>query len=111
MDRLLDILILVFLAGGSFFAFTGAVGILKMPDFYSRLHPAGKSDTLAQMLIIAGLLVHVFYSDSFDFRVGIKLFVIVVILFITSPTATHAITKAAHVDGLKPWRKEGKSNV
>lgn len=106
-----EILTIVFLACGSFFALTAAVGILKMPDFYSRVHPAGKSDTLAQVLIMTGLLLHTFHNENFDFHAGIKLIFIVIILFITSPLATHAITKAAHVNGLKHWHKEGQGNV
>ena len=49
-----DVLTTIFLAGGVFFGFTGSLGILRMPDFYTRLHPAGKSDTLSQALIVAG---------------------------------------------------------
>ena len=106
-----EILTFVFLAGGSFFALTAAVGLLKMPDFYTRAHPAGKSDTLAQALIMAGLLVQTFHSEIFGFHAGIKLALIVLILFITAPTATHAITKAAYVHGIKPWCKEEQGDV
>jgi multicomponent Na+:H+ antiporter subunit G len=111
MEIAYEVLIFVFLAGGAFFALTAAVGLLKMPDFYTRAHPAGKGDTLAQALIMAGLLVQTFHSELFGFQAGIKLTLIVVILFITAPTATHAITKAAHVSGLKLWRKEEQKDV
>ncbi|MFQ5916460.1 MAG: monovalent cation/H(+) antiporter subunit G [Candidatus Binatia bacterium] len=111
MEIVYEVLTFAFLAGGSFFALTAAVGLLKMPDFYTRAHPAGKSDTLAQTLIMAGLLVHTFHSELFGFQAGIKLALIVFILFITAPTATHAITKAAHVSGLKLWRKDDQGDV
>jgi multicomponent Na+:H+ antiporter subunit G len=111
MEWLFNILTVVFLLGGSFFALTGAVGILKMPDFYSRLHPAGKNDTLAQVLIMAGLFSHSFTTETLGFHAAIKLIIIVVALFFTAPTATHAITKAAHVDGMKPWRKAGQADA
>lgn len=111
MELSYDILTIVLLVSGSFFALTAAVGILKMPDFYTRAHPAGKSDTLAQTLIMAGLLVQTFHSDIFSFQASIKLALIVLILFFTAPCATHAITKAANVHGLKLWRKEGHDDV
>ena len=111
MAAVFDILTMVLLLGGSFFALTGAVGIIKMPDFYSRVHPAGKSDTLAQTLVITGLLLQTLHSESFGYHGGIKLILIVFFLFITTPTATHAITKAAHVDGVKPWQKEEQDDV
>jgi len=72
-----DILTILLLAAGSFLALTAAVGILKLPDFYTRAHPAGKSDTLAQTLIMAGLLVQTFHSDVFGFHASNKdLFVV-----------------------------------
>ena len=110
METVYDILTILFLVSGSFFALTAAVGILKMPDFYSRVHPAGKSDTLAQMLIMAGLLLQVFQMEDFGFHVGIKLILITLFLFITAPTAIHAITKAARVDGIKVWEKENQAS-
>ncbi len=93
-----DALTVVFLAVGSFFALTGAVGILRLPDFYSRIHPAGKSDTLAQLMILMGLVFQVFRSDSYGTFIGVKLILIVLLLFITSPTAVHAIARAAHLE-------------
>jgi len=111
VELVYDILTIVLLTMGSFFALTAAVGILKMPDFYTRAHPGGKSDTLAQTLIMAGLLVQTFHSDIFGFQASIKLALIVLILFITAPSATHAIIKAASVHGLKHWRKEEHDNV
>jgi len=51
-----DWITVVFLALGCFLDLTGAIGILRMPDFYTRLHPAGKSDTLAQLFIVIALL-------------------------------------------------------
>ena len=53
----LDILACIFLALGCFAGLTGSVGILRMPDFYTRLHPAGKSDTLTQLFIVTGILL------------------------------------------------------
>jgi multicomponent Na+:H+ antiporter subunit G len=106
MAVVLDTLTVVFLAVGSFFALTGAVGILRLPDFYSRIHPAGKSDTLAQLMILVGLVFQVFRSDSYDTFVGVKLILIVLLLFITSPTAVHAIARAAYLEERNPGKDE-----
>lgn len=92
----------VFLVLGLFFALTGAVGVWRMPDFYSRLHPAGKSESFAQILILIALALR---AD--DILVVGKLAMLSLLLFLTSPTATHAITKAARLDGLLPWVKPG----
>ena len=87
---------------GAALALTGAVGIVRMPDFYTRLHPAGKSDTLAQALILGGLM---FQAD--DWTIVAKLALLSLFLFVTAPTATHAITKAAQLDQLEPWTPAG----
>lgn len=104
MDLLLSILVWILLALGAFFSLTGGVGILRMPDFYSRLHPAGKNDTLGVLLIVAALLVET-VRYSYGFFVAAKLVLIVFFIFMTTPAATHAITQAAWVDGLLPWKK------
>lgn len=111
MEMLSDVFTVVFLIAGSFFALTAAIGTLKMPDFYSRLHPAGKSDTLAQMLIMTGLFLQTFYDESFGLHAGLKLILTILFLLVTAPTAIHAITRAAHVDGVKVWQKEEQGDV
>ena len=85
------------LAAGSFFVVVGAVGIVRMPDFYTRMHPAGVTDTLGIDLILTGLILQAGFS-----LVAVKLLLIGAFLFFTSPTSTHAIANAALVAGLKP---------
>lgn len=97
--NVLDFLTTTLLVLGCFFAITGGVGILRMPDVYTRLHAAGKVDSLAQALILAGLMVQAGMT-----LVSFKLLLIIVFLLATTPTATHAVAKAAHLSGLKPWR-------
>lgn len=84
---------------GAFFALTGAVGVLRMPDFYTRVHPAGKVDTFAQTLILGGLLL---VAESP--LVGVRLALIWGLLLVTTPAAAHALVRAAHLDGREPWR-------
>jgi len=91
--------ILIFL--GCFFVVIASIGLVRFPDFYSRIHPAGKSDTLGQTLVLLGLAIYEGFS-----LISIKLLIIVVFIFIANPTATHALAKAAYVAGVKPWRKE-----
>ncbi|MFO7563044.1 MAG: monovalent cation/H(+) antiporter subunit G [Enhygromyxa sp.] len=111
----LEILGAVFLALGCVFALTGSIGVLRMPDFYSRLHPAGKSDTLAQFLLLTGvsliagqqLLEVLLAEDAGEHasaeliglaNIMLKLALLSALLFVTAPTATHAIAKAARLD-------------
>ncbi len=102
LETAFDALTALFLTVGVFLAFTGSLGVVRMPDFYTRLHPAGKSDTAAQALMLVGLM---FQAE--DQWVVLKLLLIAGILLVTAPTATHAITKAAWMDGLRPWSKPG----
>ena len=109
-----DYVSIFFLLFGVFFALTGAIGIIRMPDFYSRIHPAGKSDTLGLVCILIGLafqLINGDFSWSTEFAADplpclFRIILIIVMVMITAPTATHAITKAAHLEGLKPWTRD-----
>ena len=87
----------VFVVVGSLFLIVGAIGILRLPDFYSRIHPAGITDTMGAWLVLVGLM---FASDSFF--VTIKLVMLLLFLAITSPLAGHALAKAAYLRGLRP---------
>jgi multicomponent Na+:H+ antiporter subunit G len=95
------ILVALFLALGCFFIFVAAVGLVRFPDFYTRMHPAGKGDTLGQALVLVGLIIHEGLS-----LVSMKLILILLFIFLANPTATHAIAKAAYIAGVKPWAKE-----
>lgn len=102
-----EIVCTVFLALGCVVTLTGSIGLVRMPDFYARLHTAGKTDSLAQLLILVGLI---FVTPGELHELGgwlmrIKLLMVGMILIIAAPTATHAITKAAHLSGLRPWTK------
>ncbi len=96
----IDIIATVFMAGGAFFMITGAAGLLRFPDFYTRLHATGKCDTLGEVLIIVGCMIYQGWSF-----ITIKLIFLMLFIFIANPVGTHAIMKAAYVSGLKPWKK------
>ena len=85
------------LSAGAFLVVIGALGLIRMPDFYTRMHAAGITDTLGADLILLGLMVQAGFS-----LVTIKLFLVGAFLFFTSPTSTHAIANAAFTAGLRP---------
>lgn len=98
-----EIIVGAFLGVGCFFVVVASFGVVRFPDFYTRLHPAGKSDTLGQALILSGLMIHEGVSV-----VSLKLFMIIVLIFIVNPAASHSIAKAAYLAGVEPWKdKEG----
>jgi multicomponent Na+:H+ antiporter subunit G len=100
---IIDRIVIVIVLAGTFVTLTGAIGLLRFPDFYTRLHATGKCDTLGTGLILAGLMLFHFTHYSGTPFVPIKLLILIVFVFIANPTATHAIVKAAYQTGVKPW--------
>ena len=96
------IVILVVLAG-TLVTLVGAIGLLRFPDFYTRLHATGKCDTLGTGLILVGLILFHFVHYSSTPLVPIKLLILIIFIFVANPTATHAIVKAAYRKGVRPW--------
>jgi multicomponent Na+:H+ antiporter subunit G len=88
---------LVSMSAGLFFVLAGTIGVLRLPDFYTRLHAAGMTDTLGAELILLALI---FQADNL--QMVLKLLLVAFFLFVTSPTATHAVAHAAYRAGLKP---------
>ncbi len=86
---------------GVFFLLLGAIGILRFPDTYTRMHAAGKCDTLGALLVVSGLAVH--HGVSLE---SAKILFIAVFIFLTSPTSTHAIARAAMRRELPLWTKD-----
>jgi multicomponent Na+:H+ antiporter subunit G len=97
METILDFLSWVFLLTGGLLGITGAIGLFRFPDFFTRLHAASVTDTLCAGLIILGLVL-----QAGSLMMVIKLVLIPLILAYTSPTATHALAKAALHGGRKP---------
>ena len=101
METLADILSWACLLAGSFFVLTGGIGVLRMPDVYTRSHAAGITDTLGAMLILVGLMI-----QAGPTLVAVKLLFILVFLLITSPTSSYAVNHTAWASGLKPVLNE-----
>jgi len=97
------VLTILLISVGIFFFTTGTIGFLRFPDFYSRMHATGKSDTLGAALSLAGLALYEGFSLT-----SIKILIIVIFILMTSPTATHALLRAAFDSGMLPWTKGGQ---
>jgi len=89
------------LAGGAT-GIIGGLGLVRFPDFYTRLHAAGMTDTLCALLIVGGLILQVGFALP-----TIKLLLILAFLLFTSPTASHALARAAQIDGVEPKLHSG----
>ena len=85
------------LLAGGLFGVLGGIGLLRFPDFYSRLHAAGITDTLCAFLIIVGLVIQAGLA-----LVSIKLLLILVFMVFTAPTASHALARAGLAAGVEP---------
>ena len=102
----MNILVTILLVGGLTFFTGGSIGILRLPDFYSRLHAAGKLDTAGQLLTLSAIALYVLQDFTLNhFLLAAKIVLIILIIHVTSPTATHAIVDAGVRAGLKPWKR------
>ncbi|MEK9657842.1 MAG: monovalent cation/H(+) antiporter subunit G [bacterium] len=82
---------------GLFFFLGTSVGLLRFPDFYTRMHAAGKGDTLSTALLLLSVLFWTIKADqALPILLAIKLFLIILFIFIGSPTATHALIDAGY---------------
>jgi multicomponent Na+:H+ antiporter subunit G len=78
----------------------GAIGLLRLPDFYTRAHASGKCDTLGEGLMLLGFML---YGGAT--LVSVKLLLLILFIFISSPTAVHALVNVAYTRGVRPWKK------
>ncbi|MBK1632700.1 hypothetical protein CKO31_18510 [Thiohalocapsa halophila] len=87
---LADLLSLPLFIGGVFLGISGAVGVIRLPDFYTRLHAAGVTDTLSAGMILTAMMIQAGFT-----LVTVKLLLILIFLWYTSPVASHALARAA----------------
>lgn len=97
IDLALDVLSWILLALGGACVLIGGVGGLRLPNFYTRIHAASLTDTMATILIFTGIMLQAGLSLA-----TLKLFAIMLFLLLTGPTATYALANAALLSGLKP---------
>ncbi len=102
MNVVIDVASWLCLVAGGLFCIVGGVGLLRMPDFFTRMHAASVTETLGAGLILIGLMLQSGWS-----LVSVKLLIVGLLIFFTSPTATHALAKAALARGLEPLLAPG----
>lgn len=102
LDLVREVLSWVLILGGSACVLIGAIGAVRFPDFWARLHAASVTDSGGMILLLLGMALQAGIS-----LVTLKLFLIGLFLFLTGPTATHAAANAALVSGLRPREGQG----
>lgn len=100
MDQVLQYLSWVLIAVGSFVVVVGALGLIRMPDVFTRMHAAGMIDTMGATLLLAGMALTAGWS-----LVTLKLLVLWLLFIFTSPVAGHALARAALYGGVRPYLK------
>ena len=98
MSNIPHIISVVLISLGAFFLFVGGVGIVRLPDFYTRSHAMTKSDTMGIMLVLAGLAVY----EGMNLN-SFKIIIAIIFMAIANPTGTHALARAGFKYGLRPW--------
>ena len=116
MSLAITLLSAALIVAGLVFFLGAAVGLTRFPDFYSRMHAAGKGDTLSSLLVISGFALYQL-SDIHDFShdwpaifVALKLMAVLVFIFLTSPTSANALADAGWEDGIQPVIEPGREN-
>ena len=111
MDMALDSLSWISIMAGVFFMLVGTLGVIRMPDVYTRLHAAGMTDTMGAGFLILGMLFQtieaITHGESSWWFILVRLVLIYLFLLFTSPIATHALARAGLAGGLKPWSAPG----
>lgn len=98
-----DALAIVLCCVGAFFFIVGTLGIMRFPDFYARTHAATKCDTVGAGSILLALAILRGFEPDMP-----KLLLLAGLVMLSSPTAAHALARAAYRTGLKPWLKPGE---
>ena len=101
MSEVLNVISWLSLAIGGIFCVIGAIGLLRMPDFFTRMHAASVIETLGAGLILFGLIIQAGWT-----LIAVKLVMLFLLIFFASPTASHALARAALAKGLKPLLKD-----
>ena len=103
MEIVADAISWVLIALGSFFLVSGAIGLIRMPDVYTRMHAASVIDTLGAMLLILGLIFQAGFT-----LLTLKLLFVIALLFFFGPVASHALAQAALHAGIEPILAEDR---
>ncbi|MBP1922445.1 multicomponent Na+:H+ antiporter subunit G [Halorubrum alkaliphilum] len=91
-------LVVLFVLIGLFFTFVSMTGVIRLPDVYSRAHTASQADTLGAGFALAAVALVIGWEGA-----GFKSVILLFFIFVTNPTAAHAIARAAFEEGIVPW--------
>ena len=97
----MEILSIIFIVAGLFFLIVAAIGVIRLPDVFSRAHAISLTDSLGAFLTLIGIALHEGLSTNM-----LKILVVLALLYIINPVIAHATVRAALRSGLKPWEKE-----
>jgi multicomponent Na+:H+ antiporter subunit G len=103
---IVNIAVIILVIAGLVLFLGTVVGIIRFPDYYTRIHAAGKGDTLSSLLILLGLAIYNLHDFSLaSVLVSLKIGLIFIFIFLTAPTTTHALMEAGYRYGAKPWTR------
>lgn len=105
MTVIIDLASWALILAGSFFIVAGAIGMMRFPDVYTRMHSASVIETLGAGFLFAGLMLQAGFS-----QVTLKLLFILLLFFFTGPVITHALAQAALAADIKPELEEDRRN-
>jgi multicomponent Na+:H+ antiporter subunit G len=97
MALIVDLLSWVLLSVGGIYILIGGIGVVRLPEFYTRMHAASLTDSIGTILILVGIMLQAGVSLA-----AFKLMAILVFMLLTGPTATYALANAALMSGFKP---------
>ncbi|OEF97860.1 monovalent cation/H(+) antiporter subunit G [Desulfuribacillus alkaliarsenatis] len=89
-----------FIVTGFLFSIIATIGVLRLPDFYTRIHASGKNETLGLMLVLLGVAIY----EGFTLN-STKLLFITIFVLIFNAAGVHVLSRAAYKAGVRPWKK------
>ncbi|GAB3064753.1 Na+/H+ antiporter Mnh1 subunit G [Salinicoccus sesuvii] len=101
IEIIMTSIIAFFILAGAFLAAVSAIGVIRLPDVYSRLHASSKSSTLGVMMMMLGTFLYFWYIDGY---VDSKLFLAILFIFITAPVSAHMISRSAIHSNVNPYK-------
>jgi len=97
----MNVLSMIFMAAGLFFLVVAAIGVIRLPDVFSRSHAVSLTDSLAAFLMLVGIAIY----EGLDINT-LKILLVLALLYLLNPVIAHATLRAALRSGLKPWQRE-----
>lgn len=90
-----------FMLVGLFFLLVAAIGMVRLPDVYTRSHAVGMTDSIGAFFLLTGLALYQGFSGNM-----VKILAVLVLMYLVNPVITHATVRAAFRSGVKPWSKK-----